>query len=57
MGEIITIQEEIGSYEFRIATTGEEGIVTVDPDNRNLFCSTRHDEKMPPACPFLIVPR
>jgi len=55
MGEIISIQEQIGPYEFRIGyTTGEERVVSVDPDKRELFGSQQQDEERKSiACPFL----
>lgn len=54
MGEIIGIQEQIRTYEFRIGfTNGEERIVSVDPDKRELFRDQQQDEKKSPACPFL----
>ena len=38
MGEIISIREQISAYEFRIGyTDGEERMVSVDPDKRDLF--------------------
>lgn len=55
MGEIISIQEQIGPCEFRIGyTDGEERVVSVDPDKRDLF----HDDQQQQdrksfTCPFL----
>ncbi|MDO9036468.1 MAG: YkgJ family cysteine cluster protein [Methanoregula sp.] len=55
MGEIIEILEELDPFFFRIkfTVTGEERVVSVDPDKRALF--HLHDDKtLPPmACPFL----
>ena len=55
MGEIISIQEQIDRYEYRIGfTDGEERIVSVDPDKRDLFLNQQGDtDKISPACPFL----
>ena len=54
MGEIISIQEQIGSYEFRIRyTNGEERIVSLDPDKRELFHDLKERDKKSLACPFL----
>jgi len=55
MGEIISIQEQIDRYEYRIRfTDGEERIVSVDPDKRDLFSDQQEDtDKKPTACPFL----
>jgi len=54
MGEIISIQEQIGSYEFRIRyTDGEERIVSLDPDKRELFRDQKERDKKILACPFL----
>jgi len=54
MGEIISIQEEIRPFEFRIGyTNGEERLVSVDPDKRELFLTQQENVKKFPACPFL----
>jgi hypothetical protein len=54
MGEIITIQEQISPYEFRIAfMDGEERIVSVDPDKRGLFHAPVQEKEKTLACPFL----
>ncbi|RPI40389.1 MAG: YkgJ family cysteine cluster protein [Methanoregulaceae archaeon] len=54
MGEIISIQEQIGTYIFRIGyIDGEERIVTVDSDKRELFCDQQQEDKKTIACPFL----
>jgi uncharacterized protein len=54
MGEIISIQEQIRPFEFRIGyTNGEERLVSVDVDKRELFSHQQQDEKKSPACPFL----
>ncbi len=56
MGEIIRIREQVGPCEFRIGyTNGEERVVTVDPDKRELFCSHKSSGKLSAACPFLRV--
>ena len=55
MGEIIEILAELDPFFFRIkfTVTGEERVVSVDPDKQELF--SLHDDKalMPMACPFL----
>ena len=54
MGEIISIQEQIGCYEFRIRyTDGEERVVSLDPDKRELFHDLKERDKKSLACPFL----
>ena len=54
MGEIISIQEQIRPFEFRIGyTNGEERLVCVDLDKRELFCHQQQVEKKSLACPFL----
>lgn len=54
MGEIIRIQEQINTYEFRIGfTDSEECIVSVDPDKRELFRVQQPEERKSIACPFL----
>ncbi|MDD1680006.1 MAG: YkgJ family cysteine cluster protein [Methanoregula sp.] len=54
MGEIISIREQISPYEFRIGyTDGEERIVSVDPDKRDLFRNRQQEDKKTIACPFL----
>ena len=54
MGEIISIQEQIGSYEVRIRyTDGEDRIVSLDPDKQELFHDQKAREKKSLACPFL----
>lgn len=55
MGEIIEIREQLDSRTFRIGftVTGEERIVSVDPDKINLFCETELTTSRPMACPFL----
>lgn len=54
MGEIISIQEEISPYEFRVAfTDGEERVVSVDPDKHELFQAPVREREKPLACPFL----
>jgi hypothetical protein len=54
MGEIISIQEQIDSYEFRVRyTNGEERIISVDTDKRELFNDQKERDKKSIACPFL----
>jgi uncharacterized protein len=54
MGEIISIREQMGPHEFRIMyTTGEERVVSVDPDKLDLFRVLEPTDKKPIACPFL----
>ncbi|MGB9176933.1 MAG: YkgJ family cysteine cluster protein [Methanoregula sp.] len=54
MGEIISIQEQISPYEFRIGfTNGEERVVSVDPNKRVLFRVQQQEERKSIACPFL----
>lgn len=54
MGVIISIQEQTGSCTFRIGfTDGEERVVCVDPDKRELFLTGQQDEKRTLSCPFL----
>ena len=53
MGEIIEIREPEQKTTFRIwfTTTGEERVVTLDPDKEDLFFNTPAKSRM--ACPFL----
>jgi uncharacterized protein len=55
MGEIIEIREQTGPSVFRIgfSVTGEERMVTIDPDKQLLW--SRQDIRItrPMACPFL----
>lgn len=52
MGEIIGIQEKTGDGEFRIRySTGEERLVSLDPDKKDLFFTKAPQTTM--ACPFL----
>lgn len=55
MGEIIEIREDLGSGTFRIGftVTGEERIVSLDPDKADLFHETGLTTSRPMACPFL----
>jgi len=54
MGEIISIQEQIHPFEFRIQyTDGEERIVSVDPDKREFFHIQQQQDNKSIACPFL----
>ncbi|OPX62020.1 MULTISPECIES: YkgJ family cysteine cluster protein [unclassified Methanoregula] len=54
MGEIIRIRDRIGQWEFRIGfTNGEERIVSIDPDKRDLFRIREETDKKTIACPFL----
>jgi Fe-S-cluster containining protein len=56
MGEIIEIQEELGSCSFRIGftVTGEERRVSVDPSKLESFRSGDIKTLRPMACPFLV---
>jgi len=56
MGEIIEILEELDNGSFRIgfSVTGEERIVSIDPEKRKLF-HLRDDKSLKSmACPFLL---
>jgi hypothetical protein len=54
MGEIITIRDQIGPWEYRIRfNTGMEQTVSVDPDIRTQFQTVGPGGKKPVACPFL----
>ena len=55
MGEIIEILEEVKPGVFRIgfSVTGEERVVSVDPDKQDLFQSPEFTTQRPMACPFL----
>ena len=55
MGEIIEIREELDHCSFRIglSVTGEERIVSVDPDKLELFRLQDIRTLRPMACPFL----
>jgi hypothetical protein len=55
MGEIISIQEQIGPCEFRIGyTDGEERVVSVDADKRDLFHDDQQQrDRKSVTCPFL----
>lgn len=55
MGEIIEIQEEWENFVFRIkfTVTGEERIVSIDPEKRELFGMQDITVLRPMACPFL----
>ncbi|MDD1684245.1 MAG: YkgJ family cysteine cluster protein [Methanoregula sp.] len=53
MGEIISIQEQIRPFEFRIRFTNcEERIVTVDPDKQELFGDQGQPVEKSISCPF-----
>jgi hypothetical protein len=53
MGEIISIQEQIRPFEFRIGfTNGEERIVTVDPDKQDIFRDHKQQGEKSLSCPF-----
>jgi len=58
MGDIIGIEERIDAARFRIRffVTGEERLVTLDPDKASLFCSQDIEKIRPMACPFLRFP-
>lgn len=54
MGEILSIREQTGPGEFRIGfTDGEERIITIDPDKRDLFGAPEQGAGKTLACPFL----
>jgi len=55
MGEIIEILEETGPQSYRIgfSVTGEERIVSIDPDKQDLFRLQEIRTVRPMACPFL----
>ncbi|MDP3395601.1 MAG: hypothetical protein Q8S57_02870 [Methanoregula sp.] len=55
MGEIIEIIEVLnpGSFRIRFSVTGEERVVSVDPDKRDVFHLQDDNSLMPMACPFL----
>lgn len=55
MGEIIEIREEMENSSFRIglSVTGEERIVSVDLNKRELFRLKDDKTLRPMACPFL----
>ena len=55
MAEIIEILEELnpGSFRIRFSVTGEERVVSVDPDKKELFHLPDDKSLMPMACPFL----
>lgn len=54
MGAIISIREQIGSWEFRVGfCDGEERTVSIDPDKRGLFQVQEQTDKKSLACPFL----
>lgn len=55
MGDIIGIDEKTGpdTYRIRFSVTGEERIVTLDPDKKDLFLTREIAQSHPMACPFL----
>jgi uncharacterized protein len=55
MGQIHTIKETLGEYEFLINNqyTGEKTMVIVDKDKHQLFADKNIFLKQPEACPFL----
>ena len=55
MGEIIEIREELenGSFLIGFSVTGEERIVSVDPEKQDLFRLNEIRILRPMACPFL----
>ncbi len=55
MGEIISIREQTGEWDYRIwfSVTGEERQVSIDPDKQELFRAQDILKKRPMACPFL----
>ena len=57
MGEIIELIEEFEPFSFRIrfSVTGEERVVSIDPEKRELFRFQEIQLERPMACPFLRV--
>ncbi len=57
MGEIIEILEDLGTGSLRIGftVTGEERIVSIDPEKQELFHTQKIQTLRPMACPFLRV--
>jgi Fe-S-cluster containining protein len=55
MGEIIEIREDLGSDSFRIgfSVTGEERIISIDPEKRDQYRKEEIRTVRPVACPFL----
>ncbi len=55
MGEIIGIRKQTGEWEYLIwfSVTGEERLVSIDPDKQELFRTQDILKKRPMACPFL----
>ena len=55
MGEIIEIREELkdGSFRIGFSVTGEERIVSIDPEKRELFHLAEIRTLRPMACLFL----
>ena len=55
MGEIIELKEEFKPFSLRIrfSVTGEERVVSIDPEKRELFRSQDIQSQRPMACPFL----
>ncbi len=55
MGEIIELMEEFEPFSFRIrfSVTGEERVVSIDPEKRELFRFQDIQSQRPMACPFL----
>jgi len=55
MGEIIEIREELDSCSYRIGltVTGEDRVVTLDPDKQDLFRLQDLKTLRPMACPFM----
>ena len=54
LGLVHAILKEYGDYRFLVGNrhTGEENVVTVDPEKHALFDDTSIFEKIPYACPF-----
>jgi Fe-S-cluster containining protein len=55
MGEIIEIQEEVtpGSFRIKFTVTGEERLVSIDPEKSELFRVPGSRTQQLMACPFL----
>ena len=54
LGLVHSIRADLGNYRFLVFNkyTGEETLVTVDPDKHSLFDDTDIFTKNPHACPF-----
>jgi len=54
LGLVHVIAEQRGDFSFLVSNnqTGEETLVTVDPDKRDLFLNQTILTRLPDACPF-----